>query len=235
MRRHSALTLVELLVVITIIGVLIALLLPAVLHVRAAARRTTCNNHLRQLGLAIAQFTNSHDGHFPRTSHAGSDQSWVVTLSPYLENVDEMRICPDDELRAERRQFDGTSYVLNEYLVREVYDQANELVSIKRIDDLDATSQTIIVFEAADPPADEQFAAPEFDHAHPSAWFSAKSLRKGRSWAKLTSEIDPTRHEGTVAQYLFVDGHVRSIPVDQIRHWVERRHNFALPNQATLP
>ena len=97
MRRDAALTLVELLVVMSIVGVLVALLLPAVQQARAAARRTACQNNLRQLGLAIAQYTNVHDGAFPRTYHAGTEQSWVYTLAPYLENVDAMRICPEDE------------------------------------------------------------------------------------------------------------------------------------------
>ncbi|HEV3137795.1 MAG TPA: DUF1559 domain-containing protein [Pirellulales bacterium] len=63
-RRRPALTLVEVLVVIAIIGVLVALLLPAVQASREAARSTACKSNLRQIGIAVLQYYELNHGHF---------------------------------------------------------------------------------------------------------------------------------------------------------------------------
>jgi prepilin-type N-terminal cleavage/methylation domain-containing protein/prepilin-type processing-associated H-X9-DG protein len=85
-RPRSAFTLVELLVVIAIIGVLVALLLPAVQAAREAARRMQCTNHLRQLSISLHNF---HDvnGTFPKQISPGGNTgvSWLCLVLPYLE------------------------------------------------------------------------------------------------------------------------------------------------------
>src|SRR5437870_2175953 len=102
---RRAFTLVELLVVIAIIGVLVALLLPAVQSARASARRIQCANNMRQIGLAMHQYCDTHKGYFPLMQHNITQQqltqTWIYVLAPYMESVDSIRLCPDDLERIE--------------------------------------------------------------------------------------------------------------------------------------
>lgn len=84
-RRRQAFTLVELLVVIAIIGILIALLLPAVQSAREASRRAQCANKLRQLGLALHNYHDSWDQMPPGGWYSDRDPGMLVRLLPFLE------------------------------------------------------------------------------------------------------------------------------------------------------
>lgn len=87
--RREAFTLVELLVVIAVIGILVALLLPAVQAAREAARRMSCQNNLKQLGLALHNYEGTHRVFPPSTitdgGAAGQPWSGQAMLLPYLE------------------------------------------------------------------------------------------------------------------------------------------------------
>ena len=70
--RRYGLSLVELLAVLAIIGVLMALPLPAVQAAREAARRTQCQNNLKQISLAVLNFASAHSDHLPVLRHGPS-------------------------------------------------------------------------------------------------------------------------------------------------------------------
>jgi len=82
--RRDGFTLVELLVVIAIIGILIALLLPAVQSAREAARRAQCQNNLKQIGLAVHNYESAHKA-FPAGNYQSVHGTWLVGLLPYVE------------------------------------------------------------------------------------------------------------------------------------------------------
>jgi prepilin-type N-terminal cleavage/methylation domain-containing protein/prepilin-type processing-associated H-X9-DG protein len=221
MKRTNAFTLVELLVVIAIIGVLIALLLPAVQNARASARSAACKNQMRQIGVATQQFVDVNDGELPDWWHSGKvkgSRSWIYTLAPHMENVDAIRICPQDILADERRQNRATSYVINNYLTTTGDD------AVRNLRQISATSRTIQTMEIADGlPADVKY-----EHTHSTDWFSPLNVADDIVLEEIRREIQIDRHL-EAAHYLYLDGHVDTIQAAQIATWADEEFDFAKP------
>ena len=224
-RRPAAFTLVELLVVVSIIAVLIGLLLPAVQASRAAARRTQCASNLRQVGLAMGQFCDAHRGQFPDTSHNQSgdlEQSWIYTVAPFMESVDAIRICPDDLKAADRLDQKLTSYVMNAYLTDEPRSFA-----VTNHNKLRASSKTLVAFEIAD----QKAPIIENDHVHNHAWFTSLTVARKQVLQKIEADAAIERHAGS-SHFLYADWHIGPTPAVTVAEWADTQtptDNFCLP------
>ncbi len=248
--QRRGFTLVELLVVIAIVGVLLAILLPAVQAARAATRRTQCASNMRQIGLAIHQYADTHRGRFPLLAYHNAsslnnpeeDKSWISTIAPFMENVAELRLCPEDRLRSQGLLDTATSYAMNGYL-READDidttglppaviaqvKSNEVGLVDKLYDLKSTHDTIVMFEGI-----ATQLRLHYDHAHSYEWFTEQNLANNEPpvlavLKAVTKEVAIERHGGNQANYLYADGHVAPIPAEQIAEWCEGGFNFAQP------
>ena len=166
-RSRKAFTLVELLVVITIIGMLVGLLLPAVNAVRESARRLKCTNRQKQIAMAAISYETAYKRFPGYVNELGEEKkkvSWVVVLLPYLERNDLYRkwesnakeeqrritlpfmICPSNPSEYTEDNDTSSAMICNTELFRE----GRNARSIDWLSMHDGTSTTLMISETLD-------------------------------------------------------------------------------------
>lgn len=230
MRRNRGFTIIELLVVVVLISILASLVFSAVQSARVAGQRTACMSNLRQIGSALVRYAGDHDGFFPETTHSlgvNYHHAWIYALASYLNNIDEVRICPADPKGKERLRSRGTSYTLNSFIFVSPTDPFGEPIGQPRnhLRWLVSPAQTLLVFNIADSAGITVMS----DHTHSEGW---------KNWAAVCADIQPDRfctgtpsadHSNGSANYLFADGHVENRAAAEMKKLIERGENFAKP------
>ena len=226
MKRKCAFTLIELLVVISIIALLVSILMPALANARTQAKRIVSASNMRQIGIAIDMYANDNRGYFPETSHGASNpevKSWIYTLSKYLANIDDVRICPADPKKNDRLENGVSSYVLNEYIARDVIDPFNNRIekSYRNKDRIRRQAECITAFVIAN----DKGVNITSDHTHSREWFEPAP---NVPWDKLQEDIQVDRYK-TGTLFLYADTHVDFIDKEKIKDWADNFYNFAKP------
>ena len=129
-------------------------------------------------------------------------------------DLDLITICPDDPEFYQRQQNSIPGYTWNRLPFSSQY----------KIQAQQNTSRTIVLFESA-----EEFYDQEVD---PRQWFS--STDPETVMQNILDDVAAKRHFGTIANYVFLDGHTETIDISEIDAWIHKRLNFGLPGNGRL-
>ncbi len=185
--KTAAFTLVELLVVITVLAVLAALGFSVTGVATQKMHSTKCLNSLRQIGVAMQVYAGENDGRLPDTGHLraedGTSHSWIHTLSPYL-GPGLIGRCPANTISRA-----AVTYGWNDLLA----DSSGQGLPIRRVR---TPASTLVVGEASD--------------TYTSEHFHFAGARTRVTYNQFKSAVGVERH-GTGANYLFADGHIETL------------------------
>ena len=232
-RYHKGFTLIELMVVIAIIAILAGLLLPALAKSKSKAIQINCLSNMKQMGVGLLLYSEDFNGQLPGNFHHNSnpDFTWTDALSPYLGEVDSIRLCGADPRKKEKHDLNGTSYIMNDHLTTPLFNAFGEMVeSAVRLDQLKDPSATVLFFEASD-----QLAVSAISSACVAC---SRSWNLG-GWSNVIKDIQPDRHRSGPstedrsngkANYLFADGHVQLVDARILKSMIEAGLNPAKPS-----
>ena len=143
----KAFTLIELLVVIAIIAILAAILFPVFAQAREKARATACLSNLKQIGLAIAQYTQDYDEYPPcGRDQYGRGYGWAGMVYPYVKSTAAF-VCPDETAQPKITGVHWSSYGLNANFITGYLGGSNYSIESICLSQFIMPSRTVMLFE----------------------------------------------------------------------------------------
>lgn len=223
-RNKGGFTLIEILVVIAIIALLAAILFPVFGRVRENARKSSCQNNMKQLGIGLMQYVQDFDERFPKgyCNLPIGTGGWAGSVFPYIKNG-QVFACPSDVYHSGLTTHDVVSYALNDSMLGDQNNQRGAALS-----SFNNTTLTVMLCETQNNDVDldqvDETISPgatgssNFYGGKPSPGGTndcyATGLIPGESM-KLSTTFPNGRHMDG-ANWLAVDGHVKWLPATKI-------------------
>lgn len=236
-RPASAFTLVELLVVVSIIGLLISIIVPSLTKSKKAAVRVRCLAHLRQLQTAVVAYAADREDQIIAAAGDGTEQGgWLGALKPYGA-IEEARRCSADQSPYFNEPLPNTvpprlrttSYVINDYVSPTHTPFGVERIT--RLSQVRRASRVIHLAELVEKDDDPLTSYAGTDHLHVENFFNA--FAPHRSIELINRQMPLGRHGGkpkswdAVLNFSFLDGHADSHAIREV--YTSRTRNLFDP------